>query len=135
MSIIDIVSVFVSIILGCLIIYANNFLIKKRKKEFGIYFTLGMPKKKISIILFMETFLVGILSLVVGLAIGIFISQGLSAFTIKMFQIDMSAYKFVFSIKALIKTSLYFAIIFILVIIFNSFMISKFESLLLVIKV
>ena len=127
MSIIDIVSVFVSIILGCLIIYANNFLIKKRKKEFGIYLTLGMPKKKISIILFMETFLVGILSLVVGLAIGIFISQGLSAFTIKMFQIDMSAYKFVFSIKALIKTSLYFAIIFILVIIFNSFMISKYK--------
>ena len=127
MSIIDIVSVFVSIILGCLIIYANNFLIKKRKKEFGIYLTLGMPKKKISIILFMETFLVGILSLVVGLAIGIFISQGLSAFTIKMFQIDMSAYKFVFSIKALIKTSLYFAIIFILVMIFNSFMISKYK--------
>lgn len=127
MNIIDIVSVFVSIILGCLIIYANNFLIKKRKKEFGIYLTLGMPKKQISIILFMETLLVGILSLAAGLAIGIFISQGLSAFTIKMFQIDMRAYKFVFSIKALIKTSLYFAIIFMLVMIFNSFMISKYK--------
>ena len=44
---INYVSVFVSIILGFLIVYANNFLIKRRKKEFGVYMTLGMGKKNI----------------------------------------------------------------------------------------
>ena len=39
------VSVFVAIILGLLIVYANNFLINRKKKEFGIYMTLGMRKK------------------------------------------------------------------------------------------
>lgn len=48
------VSVFVSCVLGFLIIYASRFLIKRRNKEFGIYLTLGMSKRKISIILFFE---------------------------------------------------------------------------------
>src|SRR5690606_31405204 len=51
-------SVFVSFVLGWLIIYANNFLIKKRKKELGIYMTLGMPKSQISKILILETLLI-----------------------------------------------------------------------------
>ena len=61
------VSVFVSFILGFLIIYASRFLMKRRNKEFGIYLTLGMSKRKISMILFFETLCIGILSLVVGL--------------------------------------------------------------------
>ncbi|MGL5245392.1 MAG: ABC transporter permease, partial [Sarcina sp.] len=47
-AIISGVSVLVSVVLGCLILYANNFLIKKRKRELGIYMTLGMEKRKIS---------------------------------------------------------------------------------------
>ena len=62
------VSVFVSCILGALILYASRFLIKRRKKEFGIYLTLGMSKYKISRILFMETLLIGLLSLAVNMA-------------------------------------------------------------------
>lgn len=50
------VSVFVSFVLGFLIIYASRFLIKRRNREFGIYLTLGMGKRKISFILFIETF-------------------------------------------------------------------------------
>ena len=61
------VSVFVSIILAFLIVYASRFLIKRRNKEFGVYLTLGMSKKKISLILFIETLIIGIVSLVVGL--------------------------------------------------------------------
>lgn len=57
------VSVFVSLILGFLIIYASRFLIKRRNKEFGTYMILGMGKRKISMILFIETFLIGIISL------------------------------------------------------------------------
>ena len=52
------VSVFVSLILGFLIIYASRFLIKRRNKEFGIYLTLGMSKRKISMILFIKTLLI-----------------------------------------------------------------------------
>ena len=52
------ISVFVAVVLGLLIVYANNFLINRRKKEFGIYMTLGMGKRQISKIILMETILV-----------------------------------------------------------------------------
>ena len=55
-----IVSVFVAVVLGLLIVYANNFLINRRKKEFGIYMTLGMGKRQISKIILLETILIGI---------------------------------------------------------------------------
>lgn len=64
--ILGVVSVFVSVILGALIIYASRFLIKRRSKEFGLYMTLGMGKRKISRLLLIETFLIGVLSLVAG---------------------------------------------------------------------
>jgi len=60
-------SVFVAFILGGLIAYANNFLIKKRKRELGIYMTLGMSKGKISKILIIETIIIGMISLFVGI--------------------------------------------------------------------
>ncbi|MGL5316580.1 MAG: FtsX-like permease family protein [Peptostreptococcaceae bacterium] len=90
LSMISGISVFVSLILGSLILYANNFLIKKRKKELGIYMTLGMSKNKISRILVIETLIVGICSLVGGLLLGFVASQGLSVFTSKLFDIGMS---------------------------------------------
>lgn len=120
-------SVFVSFILGGLIVYANNFLIKKRKRELGIYMTLGMPKSKISKILIMETFLIGVLSLIVGILLGIIVSQGLSVVTAKLLVVDMNKYKFIISISAIIKSSLYFGIIFFLVMIFNQVSISKYK--------
>ena len=63
------VSVFVSVVLGFLIVYANNFLINRRKKEFGIYMTLGMGKRQISKIILLETVFVGVISLIVGIVI------------------------------------------------------------------
>ncbi len=126
-SIISGVSVFISFILGGLIVYANNFLVKKRKKELGLYMTLGMGKNKISKILTYETILVGIISLLVGLGIGIIVSQGISAFSAKLFEIPLSNYKFLFSMGAMVKTIEYFGIIFVLVMIFNSIVISKYK--------
>jgi putative ABC transport system permease protein len=120
-------SVFVSFILGGLIIYANNFLIKKRKKELGIYMTLGMAKAKISRILILETFLIGLLSLVAGVLLGIIVSQGLSVITAKLLVVDMNKYRFIVSISAIIKSSIYFGIIFLLVMIFNQIIISKYK--------
>lgn len=121
------VSVFVSLILGFLIVYANNFLIKRRKKEFGIYMTLGMGKGKISKILFIETLIIGIISLGIGLIIGIFASQLMSIVVAKMFEANMTEYKFVFSQSAMIKTIVYFGIMYLLVMIFNTISISKYN--------
>ncbi len=89
-SMLGYVSVFVAVVLGLLIVYANNFLINRRKKEFGIYMTLGMGKRQISKIILFETILVGILSLIAGLIIGIFASQFMSVLVAKMFEADMS---------------------------------------------
>lgn len=119
------VSVFVSCILGFLIIYASRFLIKRRNKEFGIYLTLGMSKRKISVILFFETLLIGIVSLVAGLVIGTILSQFMSVIVANMFDADMTKFKFIFSMKACIKTLIYFVIMYVLVMIFNTFSISR----------
>lgn len=118
-------SVFIACILGFLIIYANNYLIKRRKKEFGVYLTLGMEKGKISKILFVETIIIGIISLVIGLVIGILLSQGISVFTAKLFQVRLEQFKFIFSLAACIKTVTYFLIIYFIVFIFNTVSISK----------
>ncbi|AZV58677.1 ABC transporter permease [Clostridium sp. AWRP] len=121
------VSVFVSIILGSLILYANNFLIKKRKKELGIYMCLGMEKGKVSRILVTETFIVGVISLIAGLILGMGTSQVLSIFTLKLFEISINEYRFSVSTSAIGKTILYFGIMFLLVMILNVFVISKYK--------
>ena len=127
MQLISMISVFVSFILGGLIVYANNFLIKKRKKELGIYMTLGMGKRKISKILIIETIIVGVISLISGLVLGLILSQGLSIFTSKMFEVAMTEYKFIISYSAIGKTTLYFGIIFILVMMLNTAIISRYK--------
>ena len=119
------VSVFVSIILAFLIVYASRFLIKRRNKEFGVYLTLGMSKKKISLILFIETLIIGIVSLVVGLGIGFLLSQLMSILVANMFEADLTRFQFVFSTNACIKTLIYFSIMYFVVMIFNTISISK----------
>ena len=124
---ISILSIGVSFILGALIIYATNFLIKRRKKEFGIYMTLGMKKRSMSIILFLETLYIGIISLGVGIILGLIFSQLLSVFTAKLFAVEMTKYSFVISYESIIKTILYFGLMFIIVMIFNIIVISKYK--------
>lgn len=119
------VSMFVSVILGFLIIYASRFLIKRRNKEFGIYLTLGMSKRKISLILFFETLFIGVISLIVGLGLGFVLSQAMSVLVANMFEADMTDFHFVFSKAACIKTLIYFGIMYLLVMIFNTIIIGK----------
>ena len=119
------VSVFVSFILGFLIIYASRFLMKRRNKEFGIYLTLGMSKRKISLILFFETLFIGVLSLIVGLAFGVVLSQFMSLLVANMFDVNLSKFEFVFSSSACLKTVIYFGIMYLLVMIFNTISVSK----------
>ena len=118
-------SVFVAFILGFLIIYASRFLIKRRNKEFGIYMLLGMSKRKISMILFFETILIGIISLAVGLGLGILLSQLMSMLVANMFEADMTKYQFIFSQDACIKTLIYFGIMYVIVMLFNAINVGK----------
>ncbi|RDU24645.1 ABC transporter permease [Anaerosacchariphilus polymeriproducens] len=118
-SLLSILSKFIAVILAFLIIYANNFLLKRRKKELGIYMLLGMENRKISSIFVGETILIGVISFITGIAVGCVLSQGISAIALKMFAIDLSKYQFVFSVPSLINTLICFAIIFLVVILFN----------------
>lgn len=126
-SMLNYISIFVAIVLALLIVYANNFLINRRKKEFGIYMTLGMGRRQISKIILLETIFVGIISLIIGLIVGIFASQFMSILVAKMFEVDMSKFQFVFSKDACIKTCVYFAIMYLVVMIFNTFTISRYK--------
>ena len=121
------VSILVAIILGFLIIYASRFLIKRRKKEFGIYLTLGMGKRQVSKILLMETVIIGLISLAVGLGLGVIASQFMSIVVAKLFEADMSRFEFVFSQAAMLKTVMYYAIIYVIVMIFNVFAVTKYK--------
>ncbi len=121
------VSVFVAVVLGLLIVYANSFLINRHKKEFGIYMSLGMGRKQISAIILMETIFVGMISLVVGLGVGVFGSQFMSILVSKLFEADMSKFEFVFSKTACIKTCVYFAIMYVAVMFFNTMTISRYK--------
>ena len=86
------VSVFVSFILGFLIIYASRFLMKRRNKEFGIYLTLGMSKTNISKIMLFETLFIGIISLVIGLIFGVGASQLMSVLVANSFEADLTRF-------------------------------------------
>lgn len=124
-NIISGLSIFVSLVLGFLIIYANQFLIKRRKKEFGVYMTLGMSKKQISKILLGETIFIGIISLIIGLIIGIILSQVMSIIVGNMFDANMNEFVFVFSSNACVKTIIYFGIMYLLVMSFNTIQVSR----------
>ncbi len=125
--IIEAISVGVALILGILIAYANNFLIRRRKKEFGVYMLLGMSERKVAGILSAETLIVGVFSLAAGLLAGIFGSQLLSILVIRLFAADLSSYRFTVSASVVGKTVIYFAIAFIIVMIFNVRTLAKYK--------
>lgn len=124
-SALEAVSIFVSFILGYLIVYASRFMLKKRKKEFAVYLTLGMKKTQISGMLWIETVFMGIISLGVGLLVGIGFSQFMSLFVSKIFEADLSKFVFTVSGKAIVKSVLYFFVIYIVVMILNTWEISR----------
>lgn len=124
-GVMDGVSIFVSFILGYLIVYASRFMLKKRKMEFGVYMTLGMSRVKIAGILWMETIWMGVISLVAGLLAGMGISQFMSLMVSHLFQADVSRFVFVISWKAVVKSILYFLIIYTVVMVLNTIAISR----------
>ena len=126
MMLVDIFSVFVAVVLACLILYANRFLLRRRKRELGTYLLLGLSQGQVSRLLFLETGLIGIVSLAAGLALGVAASFGMSALTLSMFEIDVSGMlALTFSPKAAGKTALCFGVIFLLVMALSGVQVSK----------
>ncbi len=118
-------SVIVSVALAFLIVYASSYLMKRRKKEFGIYMLLGMGKKKIAGVLMAETVIIGVFSLLIGMGVGIILSQGMSLLVAKLFEADMSEFTFDMSGEALGKTVIYFLIMYALVLLLDIFVVGK----------
>lgn len=126
-TVMGIVSLFVAFILGFLMIYANHFLVRRRKKELGLYLTLGMERNQVNLLLIMESLAIALFSLLVGLILGTFLSQGLSIVTAQLFEVNLKNFTFVFSASAAIKTIIFFIVLFLVVMIFNTITISKYK--------
>lgn len=124
-SLISGLSIFVSVVLGLLIVYASRFLMKRRNKEFALYLMLGMEKIEISLLLLIETLLIGIVSLAAGIGIGIIASQYTSSLAARLFEADINKYRFIVSGSAIIKTILCFSILFIVAMLVNGFTVSR----------
>lgn len=123
---ISIFSVFVAVVLACLILYANRFLLRRRKRELGTYLLLGLGQGQVSLVLVLETGLVALVSLVLGLGLGVLASLGLSQLTLSMFQISMDGMLGLhFSPAAAGKTILYFGLIFLLVMLLSGVQVSR----------
>ncbi len=120
-------SVFVSVVLGLLMVYAGRFLMKRRNREFALYLLLGMSKGQVSLILLLETLLVGLFSLGAGLLLGIGLSQLMSALAVNLFEADMTAYRFTFSGAAVIKTVIFFAVMYAVETLFSGVVVSRFR--------
>ena len=114
------VSLFIAVILAFLVIYANRFLIKRRNKEFALYLTLGMRKSDLFKVSALETCIVGALSLVVGLVLGIGISQVLSNVAASMFDTAVEGVAFSISAETLVYTVAVFAVIFFVTVALNT---------------
>lgn len=112
-------------VLAFLIIYANRFLIRRRKKEFGTYLLLGMKARQVSYIILLETVIVGIVSLVVGVLLGFLLSQASCFFTAQLIDMPIKNYTFVFSVEGLKMTVICFAAIYVIVALFNVFTIRR----------
>ena len=123
----NIFSAFVSVVLACLVLYANTFLMKRRKRELGTYFLLGLPAGRVSLLLVLETLLIGLMALAAGLVLGVLLAQGLGLLTIAMFSAYPAGEQFalVLSVKAIGKTVLYFGVIFLVVMILTGVSVSR----------
>ncbi len=123
---VDVFSVFVAVVLACLILYANRFLLRRRKGELGTYLLLGLSHGQVSRLLVLETGVIGLISLAVGLVLGVAASWVLSTLTLSMFQMNMSGLLGLrFSLPAAGRTVFCFGLIFLLVMALSGLQVSR----------
>lgn len=118
-QILDGLTVFLAVILGFLMVYANNFLMCRRKKELGLYQVLGMRTGQVNVVLALETLLVAAVSFGVGIALGVLVSQVLLFVTARMFATTVQHFSFFFSTDAFMLTLACFGVIFVVMMLFN----------------
>lgn len=118
-------SVFVAVVLAGLILYANHFMLKRRKKELATYLLLGLPQSKLSLMLFLETLVIGLLALAAGVGLGVLAAHGLSQLMIRLFGLPYPDLAFQFQWDAVGKTALCFGAMFLVVMVFSQVSVAR----------
>lgn len=118
-TIVHSLSIALAFILSFLFIYMNQYFIRERAKEFAIYLTLGISKRKLSLLLTLETLFMGAVSLVAGLGLGFLLSQLLAVLSSHLLQMNYSHFQFIFSKDSLLTTILLFSCLFLSILLFN----------------
>ncbi|MBM6785595.1 ABC transporter permease [Collinsella tanakaei] len=112
-------TVFLAIVMGFLMVYANNFIMKRRKKEFGLYQVLGMSRGQVARVMALETFIVSAAALVLGIVLGLALSWLMTFFTASLFKTQIADFHFFFSVSALFITVVCLLAIFAVTLVFN----------------
>ncbi|MEC2393235.1 ABC transporter permease [Bacillus thuringiensis serovar shandongiensis] len=124
-------SILLAIITFFYILYANSFLLSLRQKEFGMYMMLGAKKQKITLLMFMETIIIGVASLVIGIAIGVGLAGGVGQLLMKQLEFTGGGYQ-AFYVPSMTVTCIFFFVLFLLSAIMNSIKLSRITVLQLV---
>ena len=98
--------------------YTNSFLIKRRKREFGLFNILGMEKKHLSIVIALESMIVFLVSMVLGIGIGILLDKAFYLLIAKMLNASI-ALGFYISYQSIVNSIILFFIIFLLMYVFS----------------
>lgn len=112
-------TVFLAVVMGFLMVYANNFIMKRRKKEFGLYQVLGMSRGQVSRVMAMETAIVSGGALALGIVLGVGFSQVMTFFTASLFKTQIRDFHFFFSPQAFFTTVGCLVAIFLVTLVFN----------------
>ena len=105
-------SVLIGVIVMFLVVSSNLFFMKRRRREFATYILLGMKKMHLALIILIENVLCAVVSLIVGLGLGILVSQFTSPYISSLFDFPPEMFTFSISQEALLFTTELFCVIF-----------------------
>ena len=118
-------TVFLAAVMGFLMVYANNFIMKRRKQQFGLYQVLGMGRGQVALVMTLETAIVSLGALAIGLACGIGLSQLMTFFTASLFRTQIASFHFFVSAGAALFTVECLIVIFLVTLVFNLRVVAK----------
>lgn len=118
-------TIFLAAVMGFLMVYVNNFIMKRRKQQFGLYQVLGMGRGQVALIMTLETAIVSLGALAIGLACGIGLSQLMTFFTASLFRTQIANFHFFVSADAALFTVECLAAIFFVTLVFNLRVVAK----------
>ena len=110
---------FLAAVMAFLMVYANNFIMKRRKKEFGLYQVLGMGRGRVATIMALETVIVSVCAFVAGIVLGVGLSQLMTFFTASLFKTQIADFHFFFSVHAFNLTLACMVVMFVLTLLLN----------------